>query len=128
MQKGYIALTSTIVISILILTIILAVSFTGFSTRSNLLNYYYKEITRSVAEGCINTALSKSAQDPLYEGNETIDIGQDTCMIYPIENDIPNIQKVIKAKAVLKRVATNLKVTVNLLTLDIIAWEEIENL
>ena len=43
-MKGYIAIISTIIISILLMTITLTVSSTGFFSRANILDAEFKDI------------------------------------------------------------------------------------
>ena len=125
-RSGYIALTSAVIISILIMTIAFTIGFSSFLSRSNSLYYSLKEITDALAEGCINLALVKFAQaSSTYAGNEIIPLDADTCEILPIESG-PG-QKTIKATATLQGATTNLKVIVNENDLSIISWEELTN-
>lgn len=122
-NNGYIALTSAVIISILILTISITLGFSSFFSRSDSLYYSLKEITEALAEGCVNVALVKLAQaSSTYAGNEIIPLDADSCEILPIESG-PG-QKTIKASAVLRGVTTNLKVVVNESDFSVMSWEE----
>ena len=57
MKKGYIAITSAIIITILILTVVVTTSSTGFFGRSNILNTLLKERGDALANACADTAL-----------------------------------------------------------------------
>ena len=125
-NNGYIAITSAIVISILIMSFVFAVSFSGFFNRFNILDSSLKETTNSLAEACVETALLKLAENSAYSGNENINIDGEQCVILPIETG--GGQKIIKAKAVIKEIVTNLKVAVNSSDFSIISWEELATL
>ena len=127
--NGYIALTSAIIISALIMTVVLAVSLKGYSNRLNISETYDKETSLFLAEACVNKAMLNLSLDPLYAGSETITLGADTCDILPLEDlvEVPP-KKVIKATATFNEATTNLKVTVLTLLLDIVLWEEVDML
>ena len=81
-------------------TIVFASSFTGFLSRSNQSESYYKEISRSLAESCVELARLELATDPLYDGDEPRDVGDETCQILPIETPFPPpVIKIIKTTA-----------------------------
>ncbi len=122
-QSGYIALISSIIISILVLGIALAISSAGYFSRFDILKNEFKERSSALAEACVDTALLKLAQNQSYNGNENIGIGNDQCSILPIE--IASGQKIIKTKASFRNAVTNLKVTVNSANLSVIYWEEL---
>lgn len=125
-NNGYIALTSAVIISTLILIISITLGFSSFLSRSNSLHYSLKEITDALAEGCVNLALVKLAQaSSTYAGNESVPLDSDSCEILPIESG--SGQKTIKASAILRGVTTNLKVIVNESNLSIISWEELSS-
>lgn len=120
--SGYIALTSVIVISFLVMIIVFAASFSGFYLRENISDDYSKSITRELSEACANLALLKLSQNKNYSGNETINIDSDTCLIRPVQ--IYGQTKEIKLSANWQGLYTNLKLVVASTTLDLISWEE----
>lgn len=125
-MNGYIALTSAVIISILIMSFVFAVSFSGFFSRFNILDSSLKEMANSLAEACAETALLKLAENSAYAGNENIDIGGNQCAILPLET--AGGQKIIKTKADIQKAVANLKVVVDSSTLSIISWEELANI
>ena len=122
-SEGYIALTSALVITVLITAIAFTLSLSSFFTRANILNTNFKEVSHALAEACIETALLKLAQDSAYAGNEAIMVGSNQCSILTLES-ISN-QKIIKASAVFQNTTTNLKITVFSSDLSVISWEEL---
>lgn len=122
-QSGYIALVSTIIISVLLMAVSFATSSSGFFGRFNILNAEFKERSLALAEACVDTALLKLAQNQSYAGNENISMGNDQCSVLPIET--LSGQKIIKTKAIFQSSVTNLKITVQASDLSVISWEEV---
>ena len=56
-QDGYIALISVIIISLLLITVITALSTINYFSRYNILENEYKERSSGLAEGCVDYAL-----------------------------------------------------------------------
>lgn len=124
-NSGYIALISSIIISILLLGITLAISSTGYFSRFDILKTEFKKRSSALAEACVDTALLKLAQNQSYNGNENIGVGNDQCSILTIET--ASGQKIIKTKAVFQNAVTNLKITIDSADLSVIYWEELAN-
>lgn len=127
-RGGYIAITSAVVIAVLLLAITLSLSFTGFVSRFNILNMEYKERSLALAEACADTALLKLAANREYSGEEIISIGNLTCTIFPVSTSGGQIT--IKTKASFpengaEKAVTNLVVTLGRTNLNIISWEEV---
>ncbi len=122
-SNGYIAIISTIIISLVLMGMVFSVSFSGVSSRSNILNSEFKEQGFALAEACTETALLKLAQNKFYSGNENILVGSDQCSILPIETI--SGQKIIKTKAIFKKTTTNLKIVATENNLSIISFEEV---
>jgi len=120
---GYIAIVSTLIISILLMTVVFATSYSGFVGRFNVLNTEFKERSSALAEACVDTALLKLSQNSSYSGNENISVGSDSCSILAIES--PTGQKIIKTKAIFQNSVTNLKVVATSSDLSIVSWEEL---
>ena len=132
-SKGFIAITSAIIMSLIMTTIVLAANVSGFFNRYELLDTYSKEVSRSLAEACVQVAIRKLATDPTYGINptippaETVSIGTDSCEIRAIETPVVT-DRIIKTKATVNRTVTNLQVRIVFLTNTVLSWEEIETL
>lgn len=120
---GFIALMSAIIVSAVILVVTVTLSYSSFFTRYNLLDSEFKERSGALAEGCVDAALLKLAGDPSYSGNETANIGSETCQIRLIL--ISGTNKIIETRASFQNAFTNLRVTVDQNTLAVISWIEI---
>ena len=86
-QSGFIALISAVVISLLLITITVALSLAGFLGRFNILDDEYKKISSGLAESCLDTAVLRLSQNPAYTpdpgvpGDQVVNVGNRTCKI-----------------------------------------------
>ena len=110
-KDGYIILLVSIIVTVGILLISLAVSNLTFLGRFDTLGIESKNTAREVAGGCLQYARLQLSLNSLYAGNETRNIGSYSCQVLPIET--PNAsQKVIKTRAVVNNRVSNLKLTI----------------
>lgn len=125
-KAGFIALTSAIIISAILLVATITLSYSSFFARYGILESEYKERSSALAEGCVEVALLKLANDPgliiSVNSEPPITIGGNTCTIYSIENS--GSYKIIKTQAIFRNAYTHLMVTVNPDTLAIVSWLE----
>lgn len=121
--NGYIAITSAIIITILILTVVLTTSSAGFFGRFNILGTLLKERGSALADACADTALLNLVEDIDYAGNENIVIASSTCTILPIETN--GDQKTIKTQATEGDTETNHKVILDTTDFTIVFWDEV---
>lgn len=128
-QSGYIALISAILISVSLLTLVIAVSFEGFYSRFSVLESEQKEISAYLAESCVNTAILKIAQDKNYSGNEDIRVGKLGCRIfsvYEFDNNNPfPPDYIIEAQGTSSDAYTNLEVQIEPSDSSIVSWTEV---
>lgn len=135
-QNGYIALTSVIIISLLLITITAVLSSANYFSRSNILESEFKERSSNLAEGCLNYALARIAGNPGYlptADDHSVLIGYGTCNVVSVLQNLPTngqtsiISQGIFPKALPQQSRTNLKVVINAANLSIVSWEEIPN-
>ncbi|MEK9186714.1 MAG: hypothetical protein AAB885_03975 [Patescibacteria group bacterium] len=124
-NRGYIAITSAIILSFLIMAVSIALSSSAILTRLSVLDLTAKRSSFFVARTCLERALLELALDGNYAGNTTVVIeeGGNQCTLYTIESSPPN--KIIKARAQITGVTTNLKLTVDSTTLATVSFEEV---
>ncbi len=123
-NRGFIAITTAIILSVVILIIALSLGQSLLISRGNKLDFYLKQSTHFLANSCLDKALLELSKNKSYEGNATTTLasGQE-CGIFPIETSGSN--KIIKARAEINGIATNLKLTVVTATLSTISLEEV---
>src|SRR5262245_24206765 len=112
MQKGFIAVTSAIIITVLLLAITLAIVFTGYFARFNVLDSESKERSVALAEGCADTAIYNFSQGSTATGSVTI--GSDPCSIVFVQDNSPVTGKaLIKTQGIINKATTNMKVQID---------------
>ena len=122
-SDGYIAITTSIILSLMMLAVAIALGSSNLFTRLDVVDFYNKQISYGVSRSCLNDALLKLAITPSYTGNETISISSWQCTIQTITTVGSN--KVIKARAAIDGATTNLQLTVVSATLSTVSLEEL---
>lgn len=87
LQNGFIALTSTLILSAVLVMLMITTSTSSFFTRFDALYGEFKRVSLGLSESCLNIALLKIAQNYNYlppVGGEIINVGIDTCTIKSI--------------------------------------------
>lgn len=74
--RGFVALMSALVISVVLLLIASGGSLAGFFTRVNSLSFEYKEVTLALADACVSHTLLALSLDNDYSGNATTTLGE----------------------------------------------------
>jgi hypothetical protein len=122
-SKGYIILTSAIILAVIFMMIAFALGSYSFYSRSNISTTEFKKNSQSLAESCAEIALLKFKLLNTYAGNETIPIDSNSCSILPFESGVG--QKIIKVTATIKNTTSNFKITISYPVVTIISWEEL---
>lgn len=93
-QKGFIALISSIILSIILLGLTLRVSSSNFSARSNALQSEFKSISVALAKSCSQNALLRLSQEYWYipeENGDVVYIDEEKCIITEINHEVEDI-------------------------------------
>jgi len=82
-QRGYIALTSTLIISFALMTFAMLAGESGFRTAMNTIGLENRQIAAHAARSCASIALLLIAQDSSYESAATeVNLSKNlTCVI-----------------------------------------------
>jgi|SRR3989344_3913014 len=135
-KSGFVALITAIIISVILLTVTVAMNQVGYLTRGEILDSEYKDRSTALAEACGDTALFKLAQDPTYQpppGGDDIAVDSATCSIGSVQVDHPaagqttiTTNAVFPATSVTNRGAvTKLQIVVDSTDLTLLSWNEI---
>jgi hypothetical protein len=84
LQKGFIALTSTVILSVVLLMLMFSASTGNFFARFDSLGGEYKKVSLALSEACVNSALLRIAEDYDYSppaGGEVVTVGSNSCII-----------------------------------------------
>lgn len=122
-MKGYIAITTTIILSLIMLALAVAIGNTTLLTRTGMDIFVDKQTSYFVARSCLEYARFQLANNPGYAGNETRIIETYDCSLLAIEDVGEN--KIIKATSTVNNANTNLRLTINELDLSTVSLEEL---
>lgn len=111
MNKGYIAIISVIVLSVVLLVLAQVLATAGYFQGSGSNGFEAKERSYFTALSCVDRAIYNLAQDLDYAGNETIAIGDYRCALEPIT--LQATTTIIRATATTDGSTTKLKVTLD---------------
>lgn len=124
-DKGFIALISVIIISLILMLVATTLSFSAFFGRYNILDSEMKETSVYFAEACVDHVLVNLAKDSAYiRTNEDVVVGDSYCTIKSVEG---GTTKVIAVQATYMEYVTNLVVEVDVTDLSLISWKEVAN-
>jgi len=124
-QKGYMALTSVIIMFAILVALVLTLSLSGFFNRSNVLDVYSKERSLALAEGCAEETLLRLADDLNYAGGETIAISEGfNCEIMPVL--LFGDYREVRTSAEVGEAITMILVRVDKDDLTLVSWEELD--
>lgn len=123
-KSGFVALMSVIIISAILLILAVTLSSSSIFERYDILSSEMKEKSLSNAEACIDEALLILANDETHTSTTTTTLtSNDNCTIGPIPGaGNPRIFYVTSNR---NGYTTNIKTSVNPLTISVNYWEEI---
>ena len=121
-NNGYIAITITFFMSLIILLVALSAGTASVISRANVLDFQNKQISYTAVRSCLDRALIKLALNSSYGGNESLAVGSQTCTISTVT--ISGSNKIIQSRSQVNGATTNLKLTVNSSTLAAVSLEE----
>ncbi|MEK7507876.1 MAG: hypothetical protein AAB602_02215 [Patescibacteria group bacterium] len=126
-NDGFVALTSVLLISVVLLLMVATLSLSGYIGRFNVLNSELKKVSAALAEACANTAVLKLAEDWSYAGNETIATNGNTCKIFSV-SAIGSNPQIFEVQAIYQEAYTNLRIRIQKTPFAIVSWNEVPNL
>jgi len=125
--KGFVALMSVIVISAVLLTVVAGDTLGFWYARAGTAEWEYKARSEALADACIAHTLSQLAQNQAYAGPEIVPVGDDSCSILDA-SAFQDSGRTFSIQAVYQHVYTNLLVTIDTATLQILFRREIAHL
>lgn len=114
--KGFIALTSAVIIAAILLLVALEGSLAGFYSRMNALDAESKERSSALADACVDMLLLRLANGQTPAG--IFNVGSDSCKILNSSNPY-------KIQGVFNNAYTNLQVIVDPNTNAVTSWSEV---
>ncbi|OHB21906.1 MAG: hypothetical protein A2939_01395 [Parcubacteria group bacterium RIFCSPLOWO2_01_FULL_48_18] len=106
-RDGYFAITTAIILSILVLMISVSLSLRSFNTRFDSLGFESKDLSRFLALGCLEEAIINVRTSSTYTGSTTVTIGSSTCRVLTITAS--GTDRIIPTEADINNRRTNLQ-------------------
>ncbi len=124
-HRGFIALISVIVVSVVLLLTATILSFSGFYARYNILDSEMKKRSAALADACVDEARIRLAADPAYLGNATTTVGDGQCYVGVIDAISSPSEALFKTRSMYKKYYTVYTVRVRLSDAAILSFEEV---
>jgi hypothetical protein len=122
LSAGYIAITSVMIISLLLITITVALSTSNYFSRFNILESEYKTRSLGLAEACVDQALYRLVQKLDTPNNFNVNIGNSQCKIVSISP--AGAARTIKTQGEFQKSFSNIKVVANTPGYTVSSWQE----
>lgn len=97
MNNGFLALTITILLGVLVLFVVIIFSYPSINLFYSLDRENKSFQSKSLAMSCLDLVLLKLVQNQNYSGNESLNFENGRCEILPVEN--LSGYKVVKIRA-----------------------------
>ncbi|HVW71757.1 MAG TPA: hypothetical protein VHB93_01235, partial [Candidatus Paceibacterota bacterium] len=80
-MRGFIALTSVLIISAVILLLVVGASIPVFYARMDMLESEWKLQSQLWAKSCVEVTVLHLVADPAYVGGDTVAVGDTSCTV-----------------------------------------------
>jgi predicted transcriptional regulator len=110
--RGFVALTSTLMVSLILTTVTAALLYTSAQMRFEVESTEYKAVSRVLARACIDESLAQLLATTLYHGDATTTNPGGTCYTYPIDRETNAETLTVAVRAVATSSYTTLVATV----------------
>jgi hypothetical protein len=130
-NRGFIALISILIFSVVLLVTVLSLSYKGLSSRLLLVDFERKTQSEKFAEGCIATGIIAVINDPLYAvTDKVVDVGSGECTLTITPNSPSSGQSELEAHAtsLTGNATTNYRVVINSSSAAFVSWQELPTL
>ena len=96
-DKGFIALFTVIIVSFVLLIVAVNLGFAGFNQRFNIFYTESKEKSFYLAHSCTEEVRLRLALDKNYPGDESLAIGNESCYVFPTQNNSGDVSVIARA-------------------------------
>lgn len=111
-MRGFVALTSVLILSIVMLGFVIAGSTRAFYVRANGLERFDKTKSELLADACASILVLKLVRNEAYGGEETYEFGESTCNIGPVYKD--GVLRISEVSGIYSQSVTALEITFNI--------------
>ncbi len=131
-NRGFIALISILIISVILLTAVFSLAYRGIASRFLLLDLEHKVASEKLAEGCVAVGIIAVVNDPSFTtANRAVPVGGGECVLTIRANtseDLPFVgRSQLEVIASSTGATTNLRVIIDSTTGAVVPgeWHEI---
>ena len=110
-QKGYIALTSMLIISAVVLFLVLSITFISISQKITIIGHNEARTSYYLAEACAHYAIIQLQENIDYSGQEEVEVGNNSCYIENIAGN-GNSDRLIFTKSQVNNYISRIKVEI----------------
>ena len=127
-EKGYIALTSVIIISAIALLLAISASLFGVSETDMAVQQKHSSQAFYLANLCAEHALMELKNELGYFGDETLGFEDGSCTVLPLEGN-GNYDRIIKTTSSIYGQTRKIKIEINRVNpeIEISSWQEVVN-
>ncbi|QQR65037.1 hypothetical protein IPH92_00445 [Candidatus Kaiserbacteria bacterium] len=123
-QKGFIALMSITILSIMFFVTTLSLAQFGIASRFFMLELENKSASEHLAEACVHIARIATYNNPLADiSNRIIPVGEESCTILSITPQ--NNESIVDATANRGSAQTTYRVVIHNANGDFVSWTEL---
>jgi hypothetical protein len=124
-ERGFVALISIIMLSVVLLASTLSLAQFGLVNRYFILDLENKSVSERLAEACVHVARIQIYNNPDYEPSTpiTIAIGGSACTISMVDPGVD--ESTIEATATMGNSVTNYRVVVDTDDGEFLSWNEV---
>jgi hypothetical protein len=123
-MRGFIALTSAIIISAMLLVVVVGGSLTGIYARYDMLDAELKERSAALADACADTVRLRIAGDSTYAGAQMVPVGDEHCRIFASSDAAANPRPFV-VQGIYRRSYTTIAFAVDTATLGVSGRKEL---
>jgi hypothetical protein len=122
-QRGFVALISILMLSVVMLATTLSLAQFGLANRSFLLDLENKQRSEKLAEACVHYARISVYNDPTYDADGvTFPVDTESCTLVSVTPG--GGQSIVRAQGMVHNAITNIEVAVDTATGSFLTWEE----
>ncbi len=125
-KSGYIALTTVLILTAVMLIIVLSLNLNAISESKIAISEEATHKAFFLATACAEDALRKLKDNTSYGGNETIAIGSESCFIETVEGS-GNANRIVKTRSTVGEHTRKVRVEIATVNPDtaITSWQEV---
>lgn len=127
-NQGFMALTSVLVLSAIFLSLSISIATHAISGSKTNTSVHASNKAKFLAESCVEYALAELQRSALYDGDEQVQIGEESCDILTVQGT-GNTDRIIQTESTVSGHVYRWEVVVSEIdpSIQITSWEPVTN-